>query len=777
MNEQIAVKLVRQKIETRAFRTKRTRMKKLNSKTIAVIIIIIILFACKKTNVDNVITPPPPPPVAVTASVAGRVVDLNNAPVTGASVAAGSSAAVTDNNGQFTLKDIQLDKDAGFVKVTKAGHFTGSRTFLVNGNTTNNVKIKMIPKTVSGTIASSSGGTVDVTGGAKINFTPGSFINASSNTVYSGDASVAGYYLDVADTTNFIEYMPGDLRGISTANKAGILKSFGMLSVEINDAGGQKLQLAAGETATITIPIPSTLQAAAPATIPLWYFDETKGIWKEEGTATKQGTSYTGTVTHFSFWSTGQLAQGIKLSATFKDTATGNVLVNKLVWISSPSNGSASGYTDNTGTVSGFVPANDELTMQLSDDYCGILIYKMHIGPFSEDVNLGNITVSDYGNPVHIIISGTAVRCNNLPIERGFAVITSIYNYNQFQSAISNGAFIVPVNICKDLPVAATVWVYDSVNNQTSNEYPITINSTNQNIGQIQINGCAIPPVAGFSYSFGTNMPPGWVGFNNTSTNATSWLWDFGDGTSSTAIHPTHTYSTAGDFSVSLIAYGPGGSDTISKVIPIKEGSTSPVAGFTYSVGNTSLPVTVTFTNTSTNSTSWLWDFGDGVSSTSQNPAHTYTTAGSFPVSLTATGPAGSNTSSVSIYISGTVADSIYINLTLNGTNYSWLRPYDSIDVYHVDTSNHTLIQATAGVSESIYFYILNDNASAGSYNITLSAVLNGVSYPNNSATTTITEYGAPGGFIIGTASGQMKAEGSTTFIPFTMSYRVKRYY
>jgi len=256
-------------------------MKKLNSKTTAVIIIIIILFGCKKTNVDNVITPPPPPPVAVTASVAGRVVDLNNAPVTGASVAAGSSAAVTDNNGQFTLKDIQLDKDAGFVKVTKAGHFTGSRTFLVNGNTTNNVKIKMIPKTVSGTIASSSGGTVDVTGGAKVNFTPGSFINASSNTVYSGDASVAGYYLDVADTTNFIEYMPGDLRGISTANKAGILKSFGMLSVEMNDAGGQKLQLAAGETATITIPIPSTLQAAAPATIPLWYFDETKGIWKE----------------------------------------------------------------------------------------------------------------------------------------------------------------------------------------------------------------------------------------------------------------------------------------------------------------------------------------------------------------------------------------------------------------------------------------------------------------------------------------------------------------
>ena len=46
--------------------------------------------------------------------------------------------------------------------------------------------------------------------------------------------------------------MPGDLRGISTANKKNILRSFGILSVEMNDAGGQKLHLTTGKTATIT---------------------------------------------------------------------------------------------------------------------------------------------------------------------------------------------------------------------------------------------------------------------------------------------------------------------------------------------------------------------------------------------------------------------------------------------------------------------------------------------------------------------------------------------
>jgi PKD repeat protein len=765
-------------------------MKKLYSKNVATIIIslIIILFACKKTNVDNITPPPPPPPpTGVTASVAGRVIDLNNAPLSGASVAAGASTTVTDANGQFTFKDIQLDKDAGFVKVTKTGQFTGSRTFLVNANTTSNVKIKMIPKTVSGTIAAASGGNVDVTGGAKINFPAGSFVSGGSNATYSGDASVAGFYLDPA-VLSLSESKPGDLRAISITNNGGILKSFGMLSVEMNDAGGQKLQLAAGKTATITIPIPSAMQAAAPATIPLWYFDETKGIWKEEGTATKQSTGYTGTVTHFSFWSAGQLTQSIKLSATFKDS-TGHALTNQSVWISwgQFDDEWTSGYTDNTGTIGCYVPANTTLKVGVISD-CGGTMYKKYFGPFSTDVNLGNITILDYAGSVRTTLSGTAVNCNNSTIARGFVTVTLSYNntYQQVQSAISNGTFNITFNVCKNLPVAAAVYVYDSVTNLTSNAYPITINSANQNIGQI--NACAngsTSPVADFTYSIG-NTSPVTVTFNNTSTNSTSWTWVFGDGYSSSEQNPTHIYTTYGNLLVTLTATGPGGSNSISKVINISGTSTSPIAGFTYSVGNTSLPVMVTFNNTSTNATSWLWNFGDSTSSSVQNPTHSYTTSGGFIVTLTATGPGGSNNISQVISISGSGGSggsgsdtTQYIYFTLKNTNnpwdsttYSWAPP--DIAGAIRDTTNNTLIQA-AGSNQSIYFYILNDNASPGNHNILLSAVLNGISYPNNSATTTITEYGPPGGFIIGTASGQMKAQDSTTSSPFSMRYRVKR--
>ncbi len=668
-------------------------MKKLYSKNTAIIIItlIIILVACKKTVEDNLTTPPPV--TIVTASVAGSVTDINNAPVSGALVEAGASNTTTDANGQFTLINIQLDKDAGFVKVTKAGYFTGSRTFLVTGNTTNNIKIQMIPKTVSGTIASNSGGNIDVTGGAKINFTASSFVNAASNTAYSGDVAVAGYYLNPADA-NFREYMPGDLRGISTTNTESILKSFGMLSVEMNDAGGQKLQLATGKTATITIPIPAAMQAAAPATLSLWYFDETKGIWKEEGTANKQSTNYVGTVSHFSFWTAGVQGADIQLDATFKNDTTGLFLTNKLVAITSVNFGTTRGYTDNTGKISGLVPANETLTMRLYND-CGAIIYTKNIGPFSTATNLGIANVTGGNLFVSLVtstITGNVVNCANEVVARGSAQLT--FAGNTYKSVVTNGNFGISFTRCSNSTATAELIVYDSVKNQLGTSQIINITGGAQNVGQIIV--CAP--------------------------------------------------------------------------------STSPIAGFTYTASGPAAPVTITFTNTSINTTSWVWDFGDGTTSAQQNPVHVYTNVGDYYVKLSATGNGITDTTAQIIHIGPVTTNNSFITLILGGITYSWASP-DSIIAIRWDSS----IVATPSTQiqgmniNFINFYILTGNASPGNYNISLSAILSGISYPNNNATTVVTGYGVVGGYVTGTASGQMKQQDSTTNIPFTMSYKVKR--
>ncbi len=83
--------------------------------------------------------------------------------------------------------------------------------------------------------------------------------------------------------------MPGELRGIDENNKQVGLQSFGMMAVEMTGASGERLQLAPAKPATMRFPIAAAQQASAPATIAFWSFNDTTGLWKQEGMATKQG--------------------------------------------------------------------------------------------------------------------------------------------------------------------------------------------------------------------------------------------------------------------------------------------------------------------------------------------------------------------------------------------------------------------------------------------------------------------------------------------------------
>ncbi|MDE0959040.1 MAG: PKD domain-containing protein, partial [Planctomycetota bacterium] len=159
------------------------------------------------------------------------------------------------------------------------------------------------------------------------------------------------------------------------------------------------------------------------------------------------------------------------------------------------------------------------------------------------------------------------------------------------------------------------------------------------------------PPIAGFTADSSGGEAPVTVSFSNSSTgDITGYSWDFGDGGGSTAANPSHTYNTAGTYSVTLTVGGPGGTDTStcsSCIVVTDPPPPPPIAGFTPDSSGGEAPVTVSFSNSSTGDINgYSWDFGDGGSSTAQNPSHTYTTAGTYSVTMTATGPGGSNTAS-----------------------------------------------------------------------------------------------------------------------------------
>lgn len=165
----------------------------------------------------------------------------------------------------------------------------------------------------------------------------------------------------------------------------------------------------------------------------------------------------------------------------------------------------------------------------------------------------------------------------------------------------------------------------------------------------------ADPPQASFTASPITGTVPLTVTFSNTSVNATNYLWQFGDGITSTLTTPTHVYEDAGIYSVTLTANGLGGTDTLTQTNYITvTGSLTVTANFTATPLTASVPLTVTFTNLSTGATSYEWYFGDGVTSTLTSPVHTYLESGIYTVRLMATGSSGSDVLARPNYIRAT---------------------------------------------------------------------------------------------------------------------------
>lgn len=127
--------------------------------------------------------------------------------------------------------------------------------------------------------------------------------------------------------------------------------------------------------------------------------------------------------------------------------------------------------------------------------------------------------------------------------------------------------------------------------------------------------------------------PPHAVSFSDDSDDSVSWFWDFGDGTSSTAENPVHTYPNMMSHHVSLTTTTSNGcSYSYIEFNAVNFASTS--ATFTSSYEPGPFPQTVNFNSTNPAAIGWLWDFGDGNTSTEENPVHTYLVDGNYPVTL-----------------------------------------------------------------------------------------------------------------------------------------------
>ncbi|MGA2298258.1 MAG: carboxypeptidase-like regulatory domain-containing protein, partial [FCB group bacterium] len=233
----------------------------------------------------------------LTGSITGKVVTTNNAALSGVQVSIGNLSGITDAQGGFFIANVPAG-DRVIISFKSDNYASTQKIVTVKANRTSYVDAAMLTVGIKQNLNGTSGGSVAFSG-AKIDFPANSLVN-STGSAFTGTALVNATYFD---PTNAVFYgcFPGEFMGTRTDNSQTQIESFGFINVEILN-GTEKLQLASGKQATVTMPIPAKLQGKAPASIPLWYYDETQGKWLEQGTANKVGNTYVGTVSHFSSW-------------------------------------------------------------------------------------------------------------------------------------------------------------------------------------------------------------------------------------------------------------------------------------------------------------------------------------------------------------------------------------------------------------------------------------------------------------------------------------------
>jgi PKD repeat protein len=217
-------------------------------------------------------------------------------------------------------------------------------------------------------------------------------------------------------------------------------------------------------------------------------------------------------------------------------------------------------------------------------------------------------------------------------------------------------------------------------------------------------------PTANFTASPTTTTTGTNIAFTDSSTGSpTTWSWTFGDGATSTSQNPTHAYSAAGTYTVALTATNASGANTLTKTNYITISAPVPVANFTGTPTSITVGSSVSFSDTSTGGpTSWAWTFGDGgTSNTGPNVAHAYNTAGTYSVSLTVTGPGGTNSITKTNYITVSVATCTVPDFV----------------------GNHTKINSAAGIwSGAGFTSTITQQAghSPGNYTITFQSIVGG---------------------------------------------------
>lgn len=261
-----------------------------------------------------------PPASTGRARAAGRVTSAETGSgIAGVTVSSGSVSATTDSEGNYELQDIATASSV-LLRFNKTGLVPqGRSTFaLADDGASTIVNVPMLAVLVTEQFDPNNDHTIVVPGSTAMVALRGGTLRRADGSSVVGQATA--FVTPIAPATN-VDLMPGNYLA-AQGNGSAAMESFGALDASFVDESGAALNLGSNTTSTIRI-APSSRSNNLPDTMPLFYYDTSSGLWREEGTATRVGFGddayYEGTVAHFTTWNCDRVYETVVIRGCVED--------------------------------------------------------------------------------------------------------------------------------------------------------------------------------------------------------------------------------------------------------------------------------------------------------------------------------------------------------------------------------------------------------------------------------------------------------------------------
>lgn len=350
--------------------------------------------------------------VATGPQVHGKVTAAGGAPLSGVTVTAGSATATTDTNGVYTLK---AATGQAIVRFTKSGYADGLERLVVGATASTQLDATLLVTATPTPIDAALGGEVATARGAKVVVPPNALVDKTGAPV-TGTVQVSLTPIDPSDADE-LRAAPGDFQA-SQAGQPTMLESFGMVDITIR-RGDEKLQVAPGQRLELRIPAPASTANPA-ATMPLWSFDETTGVWVDEGTATYDATTrtYVAQAPHMSVWNCDQPILATCACGTVREKGAGVLAGARVVGSGTSYLGQSEATTDDAGRFCIAIKKDSDVNVAAYHKSGGGQSRAIHSGsadtsvpPKMDDARCTDIGTWEVEKDVFVASDGTSTAC------------------------------------------------------------------------------------------------------------------------------------------------------------------------------------------------------------------------------------------------------------------------------------------------------------------------------------------------------------------------------